>query len=572
MWLNRWVLSLFPMKTWIKINPAAKAAVLLIIILLVCIFNLYKVTKNELMIISEWELFSIDAILISFPVLTDKFRLLFRAIIILISLNVMLFSVSYISKDKNLEYFVIIVMMFILSINILIFLPNILMLLLGWDGLGLTSYLLVIFYSNNKSLAAGIITALTNRIGDALLIVSASWTAIRRNWQLAFIPYGLTLFIITSLFFAAITKRAQLPFSAWLPAAIAAPTPVSALVHSSTLVTAGIYLLIRFYPSLSIFFYFNSTCFYIGTATCLMARLAASQETDLKKIIALSTLSQLGVIIISLGINQPILAFFHLITHALFKALLFLCAGNIIHNNSDNQDIRLIGNLALSIPFTCITLNTANLSLCGLPFLAGFYSKDLIVEIFLRTRHPLFTRVLIMTRICLTSAYTIKLSTITLWSPLKGGGIILTADKRKIRKIYYSLLVRGAIIRGSTLSWIINPMISPIVLPFFQKVLTLVIILLFAIIVFMLKTPITMFLSTIWFLTLITSSPLVKRTSLYRTVYFYNESTWIESIRVKTTKKSRKEMMVLSQKISRRTISILTSTIILIITMLLMYN
>lgn len=144
---------------------------------------------------------------------------------------------------------------------------------------------------------------------------------------------------------ATFTKRAQVPFSAWLPAAIAAPTPVSALVHSSTLVTAGVFLLIRFYTPLSSLLYFHRITFYLGVVTCILASLAALAENDLKKIIALSTLRQLGIIVITIGLAQPSLAFFHLITHAIFKAILFICAGTIIHVCQDSQDIRLIGNL-----------------------------------------------------------------------------------------------------------------------------------------------------------------------------------------------------------------------------------
>lgn len=136
-----------------------------------------------------------------------------------------------------------------------------------------------------------------------------------------------------------------MPFSAWLPAAMAAPTPVSSLVHSSTLVTAGVYLLFRFFPSLRQYPNFEVSIFYVGVITCTIAGLSAIYENDLKKIIALSTLSQLGVMIIALGLGQPLLAFFHLVTHALFKALLFICAGTIIHRKQNNQDIRLIGNM-----------------------------------------------------------------------------------------------------------------------------------------------------------------------------------------------------------------------------------
>lgn len=318
------------------------------------------------------------------------------------------------SKEAPLHYFTILVLLFVLSINILIFIPNLIILLLGWDGLGLTSYLLVIYYRNNKSIGAGIITALTNRVGDALLILAIARALISGYWDLSISPFTINLTISVLIIVAAITKRAQIPFSAWLPAAIAAPTPVSALVHSSTLVTAGIYLIIRFYPTLRRFEILKFICFYIGALTCLIARTSAIAENDLKKIIALSTLRQLGIIIIALGLEQPQLAFFHLITHALFKALLFICAGTVIHIENNNQDIRLIGSLESASPVTTVTLNTANLSLCGTPFLAGFYSKDAIVERFFITSLPLTSRVILISRVCLTAAYTIRLSIATL--------------------------------------------------------------------------------------------------------------------------------------------------------------
>jgi NADH-ubiquinone oxidoreductase chain 5 len=165
-----------------------------------------------------------------------------------------------------------------------------------------------------------------------------------------------------------------------LPAAIAAPTPVSALVHSSTLVTAGVYLLIRFN-----YLFRNNLLrqflLLISGLTIFISGLGANFEFDLKKVIALSTLSQLGLIIIILSIGFIKLAFFHLLTHAIFKALLFICAGSIIHNIINRQDIRMIGGLCLNIPLTSSFFNISNIALCGMPFLAGFYSKDLILEI-----------------------------------------------------------------------------------------------------------------------------------------------------------------------------------------------
>jgi len=209
---------------------------------------------------------------------------------------------------------------------------------------------------------------------------------------------------------AAITKRAQIPFSAWLPAAMAAPTPVSALVHSSTLVTAGVFLLIRFFPFLKTFRFFQPALLFISVLTLLIAGIGANYENDLKKVVALSTLSQLGVMIISLGMGMPYLALFHLYTHALFKALLFLCAGAIIHNSSNAQDIRMMGMIASQAPLTTTCINVANLSLCGAPFLSGFYSKDLILEISLFQPTSFLMVLLIFIATGITAAYSFRLS------------------------------------------------------------------------------------------------------------------------------------------------------------------
>jgi len=184
---------------------------------------------------------------------------------------------------------------------------------------------------------------------------------------------------ILCIMVAAITKRAQFPFSAWLPEAIAAPTPVSALVHSSTLVTAGVFILIRFYQPLSYSSWFNPMALVVGRITMLIAGARAIVEFDLKKIVALSTLSQLGVMVAALGLGQPNLAAFHMITHALFKALIFICSGILIDRHSHAQDIRSIGNVQAPIVKSAIAIS--NLSLIGAPFLSGYFSKDTIIEI-----------------------------------------------------------------------------------------------------------------------------------------------------------------------------------------------
>jgi len=208
---------------------------------------------------------------------------------------------------------------------------------------------------------------------------------------------------------AAITKRAQFPFSAWLPAAIAAPTPIRALVHSSTLVTAGVYLIIRIGLRFKGFNDFSGLLLVISVFTVFFSGLRAVIDFDIKKIIALSTLSQLGVIIITLSTGFEILALFHLLTHALFKALLFLCAGAIIHGSINEQDIRGYFSLFYKMPLVVASFNLASLSLIGFPFLSGFYSKDIILEVLYSSNNSfvLFSMVVVST--FFTRVYSLRL-------------------------------------------------------------------------------------------------------------------------------------------------------------------
>jgi NADH-ubiquinone oxidoreductase chain 5 len=254
---------------------------------------------------------------------------------------------------------------------------------------------------------------------------------------------------------------------------MAAPTPVSALVHSSTLVTAGVYLLIRF----NILFFdsiFGQILLLLAGLTIFMAGISANFEFDLKKIIALSTLSQLGLIIIILSIGFPKLAFFHLLTHALFKALLFMCAGAIIHNIKNSQDIRDIGRLIVFIPFTTICINCANLALCGIPFLSGFYSKDLILEIVIISRINYFIFFLYFFSTGLTVCYSFRLRYYRLSGEFNQSSINNLSDERKIIRFRIFSLLILAISGGSILNWLLFSRNYFIYLPFFLKILTLV--------------------------------------------------------------------------------------------------
>jgi len=264
----------------------------------------------DMVIFIEWELLYSQSLNLVFTLLFDWMSLIFIFIVMFISSIVIIYRYSYIGKDKNLTRFIILVYIFVVSIALMIISPNIIRILLGWDGLGLISYALVVYYQNVKSANAGIITVLSNRLGDVAILVVISWIRNFGRWdffyfQEIFKSIDLQL-IIMLIILAGMSKRAQIPFSAWLPAAIAAPTPVSSLVHSSTLVTAGVYLLIRFNELLGV----NNFLLLVSIITLFISGLGANFEFDLKKIIALSTLSQLGVIIIILSLGLWEIAFF----------------------------------------------------------------------------------------------------------------------------------------------------------------------------------------------------------------------------------------------------------------------
>ena len=453
----------------------------------------------------------------------DIVSLTFLITVTLISMSVIFFSTRYITNEKFFSRFVLLVLSFILRILLLILRPNRIRILLGWDGLGVTSYLLVIYYQSNKSYNAGIITALTNRLGDVGLLLCLSLMVRFGSWNFyIYIPSAEIRLILVILICARITKRAQIPFSAWLPAAIAAPTPVSALVHSSTLVTAGVYLLIRF-NFLLISFDLLKYLILVGVFTMFMAGLGAMRELDIKKVIALSTLSQLGVIIITIGSGLPLIGFFHLVAHAFFKALLFMCAGILIHNFKDYQDIRLISRGGCFIPFTLGVFITANLSLCGLPFIAGFYSKDLILERLIMRRLNMFIFVIIVVSTALTVIYSCRLAYLLGANRFKGEKLTGIADFDPVVVVGFFFLFFPSIFGGLVGNWIFYPLVPVIFFPLILKgfIFTLVLRRAAIIIRFLLETTegstsrIKRHLnSKIWFLPLVARSVFAQSTLL----------------------------------------------------------
>ncbi len=434
------------------------------------ISSLFLLLSNSSYIL-EIALFHFLTLEVQAILFVDWIRIIFLAVVIVISGSVLRFRQSYIADDFFYKRFTWIVIAFVIRIALLILRLNIISLLLGWDGLGVVSFALIIYYNNENSRRAGIITAMSNRIGDVAILLVIALIAAEGGWNFIYISTLINdPLIIFLVILASITKRAQIPFSAWLPAAIAAPTPVRALVHSSTLVTAGVYLLIRFHPALN---NINITLLTrLAIITSILARIRACFEIDLKKIVALSTLSQLGFIVTTLRLNLPTLTFFHLVTHAFLKALLFVCRGKIIHENEGAQNIQFIGHLASSLPLTLSFFNLSNFSLCGLPFLSGFFSKDAIIENILS--RPISTSLLLGFSLIvgLSSVYSRRLficsSFIPPSNPLKS-----LQDEDKFILFAFICLGTLAAISGAGLSWLIFPSPEIRILPPILKILAL---------------------------------------------------------------------------------------------------
>lgn len=329
-----------------------------------------------------------------------------------------------------------------------------------------------------------------------LVIISGRWNLILYRFE--------SKLIVFILLIAAITKRAQIPFSRWLPMAIAAPTPVSALVHSSTLVTAGVYLIIRF-NKLLINNELNKILFFLAVVTIFISGLIANLEVDLKKIIALSTLRQLGLIMIILRLGLEIIAFYHLLVHAIFKSMLFMCAGAIIHSIINNQDIRLFGNLKEVIPFVIICFFIANLALCGFPFIAGFYSKDFIIELVYRIELNIYILIFIIISLRFTVSYSIRLFYYIFFRNIKFYRYI-DLRENKLIDISIMILVFLRIIIGSLLNWLFFFDYYLIFLNFDLKMLTLFICLIGCLVVIIFRVKflfnnlyVRYYLSSMWF-------------------------------------------------------------------------
>ncbi|QDP84346.1 NADH-quinone oxidoreductase subunit L [Chryseobacterium sp. SNU WT5] len=347
-------------------------------------------TESQPVVVRAFEWFRVNGIQINFGFQIDQLSLMMVMIITGIGSLIHLYSIGYMSEDKGFYRFFSYLNLFIFMMLLLVMGSNYLILFIGWEGVGLCSYLLIGFWYKNKEYGAAARKAfIMNRIGDLGMIIgivmiasqtnAIDYLSVAQNSGKFELDSTIIIFITSSLFIGAVGKSAQIPLFTWLPDAMAGPTPVSALIHAATMVTAGVYLVVRSNFLFSLAPTTLEGILFIGLLTALVAAFIGLRQNDIKKVLAYSTVSQLGFMFVALGVGAYTTAMFHLMTHAFFKALLFLGSGSVIHAMSGEQDMRLMGGLKKKIPITHITFLIGTLAISGFPFLSGMISKDEIL-------------------------------------------------------------------------------------------------------------------------------------------------------------------------------------------------
>ena len=449
------------------------------------IMSYYSLNKNTFYILKVKEWIKLGIINNSFLISIDKISVFMAFLVSFVSFCVHIYSISYMSDDPHICRFMSYLSLFTFFMLVLIFSNNLCQLFIGWEGVGICSYLLINFwFTRMQANKSAIKAVLINKIGDIGFICSIViiWTQLgsMNYYSLISVTHFINIKLLNLLnfffFLGIIAKSAQIGLHMWLPDAMEGPTPVSALIHAATMVTAGVFFIIRLSPFFEktpiILFLF----IFIGSFTSIMSAIFGVFQNDIKKVIAYSTCSQLGYMVLICGFSQYKMALFHLINHGFFKALLFLSAGSIIHTLSDEQDLRRMGNLSNGSIFTYICFFFGSLSLAGIPFLTGFYSKDLLIELTFNSHIFNFVFYMSVSAAFLTAFYSLRLLFLTFLS---------TPQFFRKKSIFYKeifnlshfsqlLLLAGAVFVGFLIKFVVLEDLSPVIIKNVYKFLPLI--------------------------------------------------------------------------------------------------
>lgn len=372
---------------------------------------------------------SVGDVFVDFAIQADRLTSLMMLVITGIGFLIHLYSISYMHGDKGFYKFFAYLNLFVFNMLVLVMGSNFLMLFFGWEGVGLCSYLLIGFWYRNAEYGKAARKAfIMNRIGDlgllvGLFLVISSCKSLNYSDVFAAAKSGglsteMVTAICISFFIGAMGKSAQIPLYTWLPDAMAGPTPVSALIHAATMVTAGVYLVVRCNVLFEMAPAAQQLILWIGLSTSILAALIGLKQNDIKKVLAYSTVSQLGLMFIALGVGAYSAAMFHLITHAFFKALLFLGSGSVIHGMGGEQDIRKMGGLKSYMPVTYYTFLIGTLAISGMPLFSGFFSKDeILATVF--TQQPIVWFLAVVSAL-ITGVYMFRVFLVTFMGSFRG--------------------------------------------------------------------------------------------------------------------------------------------------------
>lgn len=384
---------------------------------------------SQPIIVRAFEWFRVNGIQVNFGFQIDQLSLMMVMIITGIGSLIHLYSIGYMHEDKGFYRFFAYLNLFVFMMLLLVMGSNYLILFIGWEGVGLASYLLIGFWFKNAEYGKAARKAfIMNRIGDLGLLMGIfmiayhtnafDYLSVAQNASKFEFDGSIVIFICAALFIGATGKSAQVPLYTWLPDAMAGPTPVSALIHAATMVTAGIYLVVR-----SNFLYVlaptvTDGILFVGLLTAFLAAFYAMRQNDIKKVLAYSTVSQLGFMVIALGVGAYTAAMFHLMTHAFFKALLFLGSGSVIHAMGGEQDMRFMGGLKKYIPITHWTFLIGTFAIAGMPLFSGMISKDEIL-VAAWAKNPIFWVILFIIA-AMTATYMFRLYYLTFHGEFRG--------------------------------------------------------------------------------------------------------------------------------------------------------